>query len=620
MNSDVFRDSRRKTRLIPLISLIIAIAALINVSSIGIARDASMRNAVIFDSSRQVGDSNNFNWFVRGATRENGAQQAMWEPLFILDDRKGTLQPWLGVEILPNAKQDIWTLKLRKDVFWSDNKPFTAADAVFTANLAIQHDELPAAEAVTFRSQVESVKKIDDLTVTFKLRVPNPRFAIENFGGSIFSSFLIMPEHIWKGKNPLTFKFENPIGTGPYKLLSIEGEKVVWQRDDNWWGSRKDPVTNQIEFMPLPKPQQLIWLYSPDLATSVARLKNNEIDAGPELSFDDMEALKTANPKIIGWDSASPKAWSDSRGRQLELNVDPEYRKDHPDSHWDNPKLRLALSLLIDRQKIADIAYNGSTIPSRTMFLENGAMAPVIDAVVAAGYGLSSNANADAGRKLIEEVGYTKGADNIYQMNGKPLTLAINVNDDLEQDTKAVRELVGQLKAVGIAARAVPVTTAELWGKVIPPGNYEAVYSWLSRGSIVEPFTSMSRYTSDKYAKLGDRSPGFNNTGRWNTAATVGYSEAIDEIGKMPLQIEQAAAAGVPPKQLANPDILARTVEAYKILSEEMPFVPIVQSSMIIPFNTTHWTGWPTNDDNYCAPVHSWSRTLLILHHLRKVP
>jgi peptide/nickel transport system substrate-binding protein len=54
--------------------------------------------------------------------------------------------------------------------------------------MALGNEELNAREAATLRAQVESVEKVDDLTVTFTLNAPNPRFIVENFGVRIFGS------------------------------------------------------------------------------------------------------------------------------------------------------------------------------------------------------------------------------------------------------------------------------------------------------------------------------------------------------------------------------------------------------------------------------------------------
>jgi peptide/nickel transport system substrate-binding protein len=151
---------------------------------------------VVFDLDRTIQDPRNFNWFTPGTKREHGAHQAMWEPLFILNYTTGELDPWLATEITPNEGQDEWTMTLREGIAWSDGEVFDADDVVFTVNMALENEALTEREAATIRAQVASVEKVDDLTVRFALTAPNPRFPVENFANRVFSSFLVMPQHI----------------------------------------------------------------------------------------------------------------------------------------------------------------------------------------------------------------------------------------------------------------------------------------------------------------------------------------------------------------------------------------------------------------------------------------
>lgn len=112
--------------------------------------------------------------------------------------------------------------------------PFTSADVVFTVNVALNNSNLTALEAVRLRGQVESVAADGPNRVIFTLRAPNPRFVIENFGGGLFSSFLVMPKHHWEGKDAANFEFDKPIGTGPYALKSINKDAAIWKRNDVW--------------------------------------------------------------------------------------------------------------------------------------------------------------------------------------------------------------------------------------------------------------------------------------------------------------------------------------------------------------------------------------------------
>ena len=86
--------------------------------------------------------------------------------------------------------------------------------------------------AAGIQTWVESVEKIDDLTVQFNLTNPNPRFQLDwmsvRIGGGQVN---IVPEHIWADKDPLTFTNYDPeqgwpVGTGPYTLDSSKPDRV----------------------------------------------------------------------------------------------------------------------------------------------------------------------------------------------------------------------------------------------------------------------------------------------------------------------------------------------------------------------------------------------------------
>jgi peptide/nickel transport system substrate-binding protein len=62
-----------------------------------------------------------------------------------------------------------------------------------------------------------------------------------------------------------------------------------------------------------------------------------------------------------------------------------------------------------------------------------------------------------------------------------------------------------------------------------------------------------------------------------------------------------------------------RASDAYKNLDKEMPFIPLVQSPKITPFNTTYTTGWPTVGGN-TVPMHSWAATQRLIHQLKRAP
>ncbi|MFK4502882.1 peptide/nickel transport system substrate-binding protein [Bradyrhizobium japonicum] len=569
------------------------------------AQAPARTDVAIFDLARSIDDPKNFNWYTRGTKREHGAHQAMWEPLFLLDYETGKLEPWLATSpMTANAAQDVWTLTLRKDIKWSDGTPFTAADVKFTVDMVLRYDGLTAMEAATLRSQVESVTVVaaKPLEAVFKLRKPNPRFALENFGGGLFGSFLIMPAHIWKDaigkdafgkeKNPADFKFSNPIGTGPYKLRDATEGAMTWVRDPNWWGIKGGAGAFKKK---LPDPLQLEWRWIDNEAKSKNEIIQGSIDASREFTLASFTDAKNQNAKIVGWDAASPLAWNDPCARQIDINT-----KREP---WTNAKLRQALSFAINRKALAADIYGDTAIPSRTMFPEFGAMKPFIDRVINDGLGISPNADVAKAKGLIEDAGYSQDG-GLYKKNGQILSAVITVNAGVPKDVEAADAVAQQLRAVGIDVKVQSTSNEQYWGSVVPKGEYELVFGWLSCGSIAEPYTSMVRYAKPAVA-IGTRSPGFDNTGRWEGQPQKDYANVVvNEIAPQPL-----GQAGVP----------ALVAKAYKFLNEEMPFIPLVQSPRIIPSNTTYWAMWPAKGGS-SVPMHSWGAAHRIIHGLKKVP
>jgi peptide/nickel transport system substrate-binding protein len=184
--------------------------------------EITREDTVIFDLDRFLADDSNANPYAPGGVsgfRLAGGHQILWEPFFVLNPISGEIEPWLGTSFESNEAGDVWTLSIREGIKWSDGEDFNADDVVFTVEMLKNDETSTLFYSSDMQRWVDSVEKVDDLTVVFNLTAPNPRFQLDYFSVRINDSLMVMPEHIWADKDPLTFtNFDPeqgwPVGTG----------------------------------------------------------------------------------------------------------------------------------------------------------------------------------------------------------------------------------------------------------------------------------------------------------------------------------------------------------------------------------------------------------------------
>jgi peptide/nickel transport system substrate-binding protein len=547
------------------------------------AQEKPRNETLIVALGGQVADPTNLNIYAPGVSRSGtGIHQLIYEYFFYQNLQTGEYIPWLAESYKYNDDFTTITVKLRKGVKWSDGKPFTSDDVVFTYNLLFENSGMTWASEV--QKNVDSVKAVDDLTVQFNLKSSNPRFHLirEAFPGvGIWGGITILPKHVWEGQDPLTFKSSNPIGTGAYTLSSASQTAFLYERNDNWWG--KDV------FGKLPAPKYISFQYvGPETATALA-LAADEIDTPfiGILSKGSFLEVAKRNPNVSAWSKDAPYAWLDPCPRPLMVqNAAPP---------WDKPEMRHALSFLIDRQAIVDLAYEGTTTPAWGVWPAYDGLKPYFDAVQDLvkqdRIGEYDPAEAD---KIFTAQGYTKNADGMWaSSDGKVLSLKYVVDGNSTEEMKVSTVLADQLKAGGLDVTVQPLTDPTLASTILA-GDYTIKFHSFCPGYI---YDNLELYHSKFYVPLGQPAPWYErNSFRYKNPD---YDKIVDEMQKTP------------------PDNLDQNVklfrQAVEILFKDMPTIPMVQAPALVPFSTTHWKGWPSADNPWNMPVSWWATFNLVV-------
>jgi peptide/nickel transport system substrate-binding protein len=547
----------------------------------------------IFDiDGGRVIDPESWNPWPPGHRRDHGFHQAMIEPLFILNYETGKVEPWLGKSMTSNDTLDVWTLELRDGVKWSDGEVFDADDVVFTIEML--KENAPdifggtGGDSAAMDTWVRSVNKLDDLTVRFNLKKPNPRFQLDYFGVRIFGTVNMVPEHIWKDKDPLTFTNYDPdrgwpVFTGPYTLSSVSPTEFVYKRNDDWWGVKAG-------FQDRPAPEELVWIWAGPEETRTAKMAEGELDSLMDITRGAFEALLQRNPNVIAWRDSLPFAWLDPCERNFEVN--------HMVEPWGDKDMRWALNHAIDRDQIVKIAYEGTTYASNTIYPAYEPLVRLVELAEKEGlydrFPLMSHDPAKA-KQILESKGYTRNGNGYYERDGKELSINIETNEAFIEKQRIAQVIVENLQDLGINAttRNIAGTT---WEDNYFLGKFEARIGWQTCGSVNEPWYSLDTLSARWWQPVGKRA-NFNGW-RWRNQK---YSSLVEEMGVLPL---------------GDPKIDPLFLQSWEIFLDELPVIPVTQAKKLIPFDTTYWRGWPTQENNYMHPPTWWNSTHKIIHNL----
>lgn len=178
------------------------------------------------------------------------ASRITYEPLASFD-KDGKLVPFLAAEIpslenggvAKDGKSVTW--KLKQGVKWSDGKPFTAADVVFTYQF-VSNSAVGATTSANYQA-IKSVEAINDYTVKINFQEPNPAWSLPFIG----SNGSIIPRHIFEKYNGSNAREAPanllPVGTGPYKVVDFKPGDIVIYEANSFFGEANKPFFKRVE-------------------------------------------------------------------------------------------------------------------------------------------------------------------------------------------------------------------------------------------------------------------------------------------------------------------------------------------------------------------------------------
>ena len=490
-----------------------------------------------------------------------GYRWMLYEPLMMWNPVKPAepMKPWLATAAEWAADYKSVKVTVRDGVKFSDGKPMTAEDVAYSFQLLKDNEGINNA-AVKFGAITASGNTV---TMTFT----EPQFVNTH---RILAQTPIVPKAIWSGiKDPTTETNKNPVGTGPYTLKSFTPQTTTLSvRTDGYW---QDP----------PQVKELRYTSYTDNNAQTTALA----DGSAEWSFVFIPNYKAV---FTDKDPAHYKIWAPPvlgiHGLYINTTKKP----------FDNPKLRQAMNMVVNREDIFQQAEAGYFHPVITSV--TGLPSPAGDPFVAPEYkGRNHTVDVEGAKTLLAGAGFTLEGNVLKDPGGQPVKLTLTDPAGWSDYQTSLEIVKDNLSQIGIAA-TVEKANQDAWFKNVEEGKFDATFRWTNGGST--PYDIYQTVMDGGLLQpIGKASPA-GNFGRFDspeaTAAIRAFRGATDDA--------------------------ARTAALHamqKVFVEQVPMIPVGADNVGMAYSTKNWVGWPDDTNPYGAGQPTQANALDVVLHLK---
>jgi peptide/nickel transport system substrate-binding protein len=450
-----------------------------------------------------------------------------------------------------------WTFDLHTGV-WSDGKPLTAEDAVWSGNLVLKYKAGPTATLAPFISHAVSFSAPNDHTLVIKYDKP-----VGNVLPNL-QQFYILPPQVWQaqigtnGKGLKAYKPEDhlpSVSAGPFVLQKYDKNGTsIFLKNSKFYGPQ-----SQVDVVGLQ--------YFTNQDALLEAFKSGGLDL-----IDDVPPTAVAGLQKDGRFNVTTTAGSQIN--DFIFNSNPK-KKNHRELL--NPKVRQAFEMAIDRAQIAKTVFLGHARPWASIIspLSGDWVNPNVKAL---------KLDIAGANKILDGLGYKKGSDGIRRVNGKPMAYDVITPATLDGINREFSIAQNGLRQIGvkISQRALDGSTA--FSEITAPDNKYlnfdlSMWDWVG---YEDPDFMLSVLTCGQYG-------GWSDTGYCNPAYDKLYQQQ-----------------GVTVDQKKRQQIVWKM---QKIIADQRPYIMLVNLD-VVQASPKKWAGFVPFLDGYSKVL--WTSPHLI--------
>jgi oligopeptide transport system substrate-binding protein len=369
----------------------------------------------------------------------------------MIHNAKAELQPGAAESHTVSADGKIYTFKLRQGALWSDGKPVTADDFVFSWRRAVDPGTaseyaymlapvMNAEDITAGKKKIEElgVKAVDANTFEVTLNAPTPYF-LEMLTHQ--TTFPVSKANIEDKKADFT-KAGNLVSNGAYTLAEfIPNDRIKLTKNPQFYDAANVKI-DVVNFIP-----------TEDRSTAMKRLEAGELDTNDDIPTEQLKELK-----VKFGDQVRLGPYLGTYYYAFKIDKKP----------WDNVKLRHAISMAIDRNLLAEQVWTNTMIPAYGFVPPGvgGYETKLMD------YAEKSQLDReDEAKKVLEELGYSAA-------NPLKMEIRFNTSENHQRTAVAIQE---QLKPLGVEVTLLNTDTKTHYGHLEQKGDFDiARAGWIA--------------------------------------------------------------------------------------------------------------------------------------------
>jgi peptide/nickel transport system substrate-binding protein len=567
------------------------VQVIVEATPVPVAAGTLPRNETLYFNGQQWGPVVGWNPYsssmnnAMAIAQQDSARVIMFESPYLYNMLDGKQYPLLadGPYTWNDAHTEI-TFKIKAAAKWSDGTPVTAEDVAYTWDTNIKYS---TNAGNNFKDYIDSITAVDAQTVLVKAKLDAAGKTINPLQVQAYLSGNYVNQKAWTqtlearaggdATALLADTAEDVVYSGPYHKFFADDSKVVYVRDDNYWGQ------DASMFGKLPAPKYLAHTIFKDNAAGSVALAQGEVDVSQQfnsniqvlwLSYGLPVSTYLPDPPY-GIGASLPTAYFNLKSPGL-----------------DQVAVRKAIAMAVDYPTIiANAMTNQSAtfdqVPRSLMNPTAGEQALYDhDAVKDLQWAGNDIAGAN---KLLDDAGIkdTNG-DGWREYNGQKLAYVATCPNGWSDWQAAIEVVAAAGKKIGIdittnypewSVYQVDVTASD---KPLKAG-YDILMMWSDGAGPTQPWGRIRHLISSEFVGMAN-----NWNGNWGQYSNPAADELIKAI---PTMTDEAA-------------LKAAYTELVKIYLTDIPsFTLMYRPQSFHAVNESVWTGFPHQGDGTNPPV-----------------